>query len=78
MTSRKSAIATDLFTADLHQKKLVHLRDPLVRIATHIDVASLASEVDRVAPRPISPRGGRPSIRRRSWSASLISCVSTF
>src|SRR5690606_41018828 len=33
---------------------------PLVEIESHIDFAALAMEVDRVAPRPMSPQGGRP------------------
>ena len=31
-----------------------------MRIDRHIDFTALASEVDRVAPRPVSPQGGRP------------------
>ncbi len=60
MTPRKSAIKTDLFAADFHQQKLDQLGDPLLRIASCIDFPALAAEVDRVAPRPTSPQGGRP------------------
>ena len=60
MTPRKSAIKTDLFAADFHQQKLDQLGDPLLRIASCIDFPALAVEVDRVAPRPVSPQGGRP------------------
>ena len=57
---RRSAIKPDLFAADHHREKLDALGDPLVEIAAHIDFAALAAEVDRVAPRPESSRGGRP------------------
>ena len=60
MTPRKSAIKTDLFVADFHQQKLDQLSDPLLRIVSCIDFPALAAEVDRVAPRPASPQGGRP------------------
>ena len=60
MTPRKSAIKTDLFAADFHQQKRDQLGDPLLRIASCIDFPALAAEVDRVAPRPASPQGGRP------------------
>ena len=60
MKLRKSAIKADLFGAEAHRKKLDQLGDPLVRIGSHIDFTALASEVDRVAPRPVSLQGGRP------------------
>ena len=60
MKARKSAIKIDLFAADLHQQKLDQLGDPLLRIASCIDFPALAAEVDSVAPRPVSPQGGRP------------------
>lgn len=60
MTPRKSAIKTDLFAADFHHQKLDQLGDPLLRIASCNDFPALAAEVDRVAPRPASPQGGRP------------------
>jgi transposase, IS5 family len=57
---RKSAIKTDLFATDAHRRKIDSLGDPLVEIESCIDFAALAGEVDRVAPRPVSPQGGRP------------------
>jgi transposase, IS5 family len=57
---RRSAIKTDLFAAEQHRKKIDSLGDPLVDIESHIDFSALAAEVDRVAPRPASPQGGRP------------------
>ena len=56
----RSAIKTDLFADEQHRKKLDALGDPLADIASHIDFAALAAEVDRVAPRPVSAQGGRP------------------
>ncbi len=43
-----------------NQQKVDQLGDPLVRIGSHIDFTALAAEVDRIAPRPVSPQGGRP------------------
>jgi hypothetical protein len=56
----RSAIKTDLFADEHHRKKIDSLGDPLAEIESHIDFAALAAEVDRVAPRPVSPQGGRP------------------
>lgn len=56
----RDAIKNDLFAADHHRQKIDRLGDPLAVIEQHIDFAALAVAVDRVAPRPISPQGGRP------------------
>lgn len=56
----RSAIKTDLFADEHHRKKIDALGDPLAKIESHIDFATLAAEVDRVAPRPVSLQGGRP------------------
>ena len=56
----RSAIKTDLFADEHHRKKIDALGDPLADIESHIDFASLAAEVDEVAPRPVSAQGGRP------------------
>lgn len=56
----RSAIKIDLFAADLRKKKIDRLGDPLLAFEEHIDFATLAVEVDRVAPRPESLQGGRP------------------
>ncbi len=55
-----SAIKPDLFAADAHRRKIDALGDALAEIESCIDFAALAMEVDRVAPRPVSPQGGRP------------------
>ena len=56
----RNAIKNDLFAADHHQQKIDRLGDPLAQIEKHIHFTALAAEVDRVAPRPVSPQGGRP------------------
>ena len=56
----RSAIKTDLFADQHHKQALDKLGDPLAEIEGCIDFAALAAEVDRVAPRPVSPQGGRP------------------
>lgn len=55
-----SAIKTALFADEHHRKKIDALGDPLVQIESYIDFAALAAEVDRIAPRPVSPQGGHP------------------
>jgi len=48
-------VKTDVFADEHRRKKIDSLIDPLVEIEPHIDFAPLAAEVDRVAPRPMSP-----------------------
>ena len=55
----RSAIKTDLFADEHHRKRIDELGDPLADIESHIDFASLAAEVDKVSPRPVS--AGRAS-----------------
>ena len=57
---KRTAIKTDLFADEHHRKKIDTLGDPLAEIESYIDFGALAAEVDRVAPRPVSPQGGRP------------------
>ncbi|TCJ11616.1 IS5 family transposase [Parasulfuritortus cantonensis] len=57
---RRSAIKTDLFADQHHKQTLDKLGDPLAEIESCIDFAALAAAVDRIAPRPASPQGGRP------------------
>lgn len=59
---QRSAIKNDPFAAKHHRKKIDGLGDPPSEIALTIDFAALASEVDRIAPRPASPQGGCPPI----------------
>ena len=64
------AIKTDLFADEHHRKKIDTLGDPLAEIESYIDFAALAAEVDRIAPRPVSPQGAARRIRPRRWCAS--------
>lgn len=57
---KRTAIKTDLFADEQHRKQIDTLGDPLVEIESYIDFSALAADVDRVAPRPVSPQGGRP------------------
>jgi len=57
---RRSAIKTDLFADTRHREKIDQLGDPLAEIESYIDFAALAAQVDSIAPRPVSPQGGRP------------------
>lgn len=57
---KRSAIKTDLFADTHHREKLDKLGDPLSEIESCIDFVTLAAEVDRIAPRPVSTQGGRP------------------
>jgi len=66
----RSAIKTDLFAFDHHFKRIDTLGDPLAEIESHVDFVTRAAEVDRIAPRPVSPQGGRPPYRPRRWCAS--------
>ena len=68
----RSAIKTDLFADEHHRKKIDALGDPLTDIESHIDFASLAAEVDEVAPRPVSAQGGRPPYPTSSLINPLI------
>lgn len=57
---KRSAIKNDLFANEHHRNKLDRMGDPLIEIEQHIDFSALAANVDHLAPRPESPRGGRP------------------
>ena len=56
----RSAIKSDLFAPESRATKIDSLGDPLVKISEIVDFAALASELDRVAPRVVSAKGGRP------------------
>lgn len=60
MKKSRSAIKTDLFASDLRKQKIDRLGDPLLAFEEHIDFATLAGDVDRIAPRPECLQGGRP------------------
>ena len=65
----RSAIKSDLFAAEFRAPKIDSLGDPLVRISRVVDFAALASEVDRVAPRVVSGKGGRPPFPTETMGA---------
>lgn len=56
----RSAIKTDLFAEEHHRQKIDSLGDPLADIESHINFPALAAKVDAIAPRLVSPQGGRP------------------
>ena len=53
-------IKTSLFASQEREAKLNKLGDVLSVMNEHIDFASLAGEIDRVVPRPLKLKGGRP------------------
>ena len=67
---RHSAIKNDLFVADRRKEKIDRLGGPLAVMERHIDFAVLAEEVDRVAPRRVSPQSGRPPFPTETMSRS--------
>lgn len=68
----RNAIKKDLFASDHHRQKLDRLGHPLVEIEKHISFTALAAEVDRVAPRPVSLKGGRPSFPTETMVRILV------
>ena len=58
---KKTALKHDLFAYEAHERKIESLGDPLQRIDSYIDFQALAARIDRIAPRPDSPLGGRPA-----------------
>lgn len=70
--NRRNAIKSDLFAADRRKEKIDRLGDPLVEMEEHIDFAALAAELDRVAPRPVSPQGGRPPFPTETMTRILV------
>lgn len=69
---KRTAIKTDLFADEHHRKKIDTLGDPLAEIESYIDFGALAEEVDRVAPRPVSPQGGRPPYPTRQYGKRVL------
>ena len=60
MIARRTAIKNDLFAGERRAEKVDALGDPLRKIEAVVDFCSLAQAVERVAPRPEQPKGGRP------------------
>lgn len=57
---KPSAVKTSLFAAEEREQKLDRKGDLLWVLEKHVSFAALAAEVDRVAPRTDSQKGGRP------------------
>ena len=68
----RSAIKTDLFAAEAHRRKVDTLGDLLVEIESCIEFAALAAAVDQMAPRPVSPQGGRPQFPTETMVSILV------
>ena len=60
MIARRTAIRNDLFAGEKRAEKAEAFGDPLQKIAAIVDFRALADAVDRIAPRPEQPKGGRP------------------
>ena len=71
-TKPHSAIKSDLFAAESRVPKIDSAGDPLVKISAVVAFATLASEVDRVAPRMVSAIGGRPSFPTKAVVRILV------
>ncbi|WP_045958610.1 IS5/IS1182 family transposase [Xenorhabdus poinarii] len=56
----RSALKKDKRAAEYHRRKIDELGDPLLVLDQYVDFSALADTVDRVTPRIISPKGGRP------------------
>lgn len=69
---RRSAIKSDLFASDRRKEKIDRLGDPLAEMEAHIDFAALAAEVDCIAPRLVSPQGGRPPFPTETMTRILV------
>ena len=66
------AIKGDLFVAESQAPKTDSLGDPLVKIIQVVDVAALASEVDRLAPRGVTAKGGRSAFPPETMAGILV------
>jgi hypothetical protein len=60
MTQRSAIKKSDLFAEEAYWQKLDKLGDLLAKIDAAIVFAVLATEVDRVTPRTVSPQGSLP------------------
>jgi hypothetical protein len=68
----RSAIKNDLFANEHYRKKLDAPGDPLSGIDSRIDFAALAAGMERIAPRPASPQGGRPPYPTETMARILV------
>jgi IS5 family transposase len=68
----RSAINGDLFATESKGPRIGSLGDPLGKLSQVVDFAALASEVDRVAPRVVSAKGGHPSFPAETMVRILV------
>nr|WP_152962489.1 IS5 family transposase [Photorhabdus khanii] len=60
MIPPRSALKKDKLASEYHRRKIDELGDPLLVLDKYVDFSALADTIDRVVPRIISPKGGRP------------------
>ncbi len=60
MIARRTAVTNDLLADDGYVQKVDTIGDPLQKIKVVVDFAPLAQAVEKIAPRPEQPKGGRP------------------
>lgn len=65
MIARRTAVNNDLLVDEVHIQKVNAIGDPLQKIGAVVDFSALAQAVERIAPRPEQPKGGRPPIPLR-------------
>ncbi|WP_437560564.1 IS5 family transposase [Acidithiobacillus sulfuriphilus] len=58
--ARRTAVKNDLLADEGYAQKVDAIGDPLQKIEAVVDFAALAQAVERIAPRPEQPKGGRP------------------
>ena len=60
MIARRTAVNNDLLADEIHVQKVNAIGDPLQKIEAVVDFFALAQAVEKIAPRPEQPKGGRP------------------
>ncbi|MBU2820790.1 transposase, partial [Acidithiobacillus caldus] len=60
MIARRTAVTNDLLANDGYIQKVDAIGDPLQKIEVVVDFSALAQVVEKIAPRPEQPKGGRP------------------
>ncbi|AUW33957.1 IS5 family transposase (plasmid) [Acidithiobacillus caldus] len=58
--ARRTAVTNDLLANDGYIQKVDAIGDPLQKIEAVVDFSALAQAVEKIAPRPEQPKGGRP------------------
>ncbi|MBU2728837.1 IS5 family transposase [Acidithiobacillus caldus] len=58
--ARRAAVNNDLLADEIHVQKANAIGDPLQKIEAVVDFSALAQAVEKIAPRPEQPKGGRP------------------